>query len=84
MKTYQKLSKSVEAILTKLNTIKTSPEWLEIVHNPAAHPDLITDFAACLTAAKDLRTHFDVSLHSMQQTTDRQQELRKEIQEEAA
>ncbi|MBW4595492.1 MAG: hypothetical protein KME46_21955 [Brasilonema angustatum HA4187-MV1] len=84
MKTYQKISKPLEAILTKLNTIKTLPEWLEIIHDPAAHPDLITDFATCLAAAKDLRSHLDVSVHSIQQTAGRKQELLQEIQEEAA
>jgi hypothetical protein len=84
MKTYHKLGKNLEAILTKLNTIKASPEWLALMQSPAAHPDLLTDFAACLGAAKDLQTHFEQSLHSIQQAADRQQQLLKETQEEAA
>jgi hypothetical protein len=81
-KSYQALRKSLDGLMDVINSIKTSPEWLEIINHPGAHPDLITDFAICLADTKDLCLHMDLSLISIQNTATRQTHLLKEVQEE--
>jgi len=76
------LRQSLEELRAMLNTIKTSSAWLDIMKQPAAHPSLKSDIAACLTAVRDLQSHAEISLSAVQQA--RQKNLLQEVQQEAA